>query len=115
MKKYNIGTVKLTMENNGFPKGFALKRDPTVKEAMHILQSILGFANDDYKDWFDDEIERQDYRKQCRFILTEFLKGDCDWNCLCNETQCYDDDEMGFPWASAFPLVAYLKQKGIIE
>lgn len=113
-KKLNIGIVSLTMETNGFPKGFILKREPTVREAMHILQKILGFANENYKDWFGDEIECQDYRKQCRFILTEFLKGDCDWPCLCNETQCYDDDETGFPMASAFTLVYYLKRKGII-
>ncbi|MFG6426033.1 MAG: hypothetical protein K1W14_06505 [Muribaculaceae bacterium] len=116
MKKiYNIGTVKMTMQSNGYPQGFVLKREPTVREAMYILSKILGFANEDYKDWFDDELERQDYRKQCRFILTEYLKGDVDWECLCNETQCYDCDEMGFPMASAFPLAVYMKQKGIIE
>ena len=113
-KNYKIGTVRITMETNGFPKGFVLKREPTIRESMYILQKILGFANDDYKDWFDDTIERQDYRKQCRFILTEFLKGDCDWTHLCNETQCYDYDEIGFPMASAFSMASYLKKKGII-
>ena len=116
MKKYNIGTVKLTMETNGFPKGFVLKREPTIREAMHIIRNILGFNIAlNLEDWFDDKLEQVDYRKQCRFILTEFLKGDCDWPCLCNETQCYDDDETGFPMASAFPLVVYLKYRGIIE
>lgn len=115
MKKYNIGVVKLAMMPNGFPKGFILKREPTVKETMHILQNILGFANKDYNTWFDDKLEIEDYRKQCKFILTEYLKGDCDWSVLCNETQCYDYDEIGLPMPSALPLVCYLKQKGIID
>lgn len=114
MKKFNIGTVAMTMETNGFPKGFILKREPTIREAMYILENILGFAVGDYKEWFDDALERQDYRKQCRFTLTEFLKGDCDWTHLCNETQCYDYDEIGFPMASAFSMASYLKKRGII-
>jgi len=82
---------------------------------MHILQNILGFANENYKDWFDRESERKDYRQQCKCALTEYLIGACDWSYLCNETNCYDDDETGFPMASAFPLACYLKKKGIIE
>lgn len=112
--KYSIGNIILTLETNGFPKGFVLKREPTIKESMYILQNILGFANEDYKEWFDDKEERQDYLNQCQFILTEFLKGECDWNCLCNETQCYDYDEIGFPFTSAFSLAYYLKIKEII-
>lgn len=114
IKKYNVGIIELTTYSNGFPKGFIIKREPTVRETMYILQEILDFANDDYKDWFGDEIEVEGYQEQCQFILTEFLKGDCDWSCLCNETQCYYYDEMGFPIASVFPLVCYLKDKGII-
>lgn len=113
--KLNIGIVSLTMASNGFPKGFILKREPTVSETMHILQKILGFANEDYKDWFDSEEEREDYRERCMIILTSFLKGGCDWPCLCSETHCYDDDETGFPMPSAFPLTVYLKHCGIIE
>lgn len=41
MKKYNIGVVKMTMETNGFPKGFILKRKPTIREAMYILENLL--------------------------------------------------------------------------
>ncbi len=114
MKNYNIGTVKMMMEANGFPKGLILKREPTIREAMYILENILGFAVGDYKEWFDDILERQDYRKQCRFILTEFLKGECDYSHLCNEIECYDDDEIGFTMAYAFSMASYLKKKGII-
>lgn len=114
MKNFDIGTVEMSMETNEFPKGFILKREPTINESMYILQEIFGFANDDYKDWFDDAIERQDYRKECQFILTEFLKGECDWEHLCSKIQCYDYDEIGFPMAFAFSLAAYLKEKEII-
>lgn len=113
-KLYNIGTVRLTMENNGFPKGFILKREPNTREAMYILENILGFAVGDYKEWFDDKEERQDFRKDCQSALTKYLKGECDYSHLCNETQCYDDDEIGFPIAFAFPLALYLQKKGII-
>lgn len=114
MKNYNIGIVKMTMESNGFPKGFILKREPTIREAMYILENILGFAVGDYKDWFDDKEERKDFRKDCQSVLTKYLKGECDYSHLCNETQCYDDDESGFPIVFAFPLASYLQKKGII-
>lgn len=45
-KTYNIGTVKMAMMSNGYPQGFVLKREPTVREAMHILRNILGFNVD---------------------------------------------------------------------
>lgn len=32
MKKYNLGTVKVEMEANGFPKGLILKRELTIRE-----------------------------------------------------------------------------------
>lgn len=114
MKRYNIGTVKMTMETNGFPKGFILKREPTLRETMYILSNILGFAVDDYKDWFEDKEERQGFRKDCQSALTMYLKGECDYSHLCSETQCYDDDENGFPIVFAFPLASYLQKKGII-
>jgi hypothetical protein len=113
-KRFNIGTVKLSMEANGFPKGFILNREPTERETMYILSNLLGFAVDDYKDWFDDKEERQDFRKDCQVALTKYLKGECDYSHLCNETQCYDDDEIGFPMVYAFSVASYLQKKGII-
>lgn len=41
-KRYNIGTVGMTMETNGFPKGLILKRDLTLRECKHILGNLLG-------------------------------------------------------------------------
>lgn len=114
-KEYHIGVVNMAMEANGYPKGFILKREPTVREAMHILRNILGFNLSLCLEDFDTEEERKEYRNDCQKSLTKFLRGDMDWTYLCNDTYCYDDDEMGFPMASAFPMAAYLKQKGIIE
>lgn len=115
MKKYNIGTIKMAMQPNGYPQGFILKREPTVREAMHILGNILGFNLNLSLDDCDNEEERKEYRNDCQKSLTKFLRGDMDWTYLCNENQCYDDDEMGFPMTSAFTMAVYLKQKGIIE
>lgn len=113
-KRFNLGKIETTMEANGYVKGFVLKREPTVRETMYILSNILGFSVNDYKDWFDDKEERQDFRQDCQSALTKYLKGECDYSHLCNETQCYDDDEIGFPIAYAFPLTSYLQKKGII-
>lgn len=110
--EYNIGTIEMQMYPNGFPKGFILKREPTVSESMYILQNILGFANEGYKDWYDYEDERECYCNDCQKHLVEFLKGECDWEFLSDSISCYD--ELGFPMASAFSLAAYLKEKGII-
>ena len=113
MKRYDIGTIKMAMQPNGYPQGFILKREPTVRETMHILRNILGFNLN--LDDCDAEEERKEYRQDCQKSLTKFLRGDMDWTYLCNDTYCYDDDDTGFPFASAFPLAGYLKQKGIIE
>lgn len=113
-KKFNLGKIEITMEANGYAKGFVLKREPNVRETMHILSNILGFAVNDYKDWFEDKEERQYFRKDCQSALTKYLKGECDYSHLCNETQCYDDEEVGFPIVYAFSLASYLQKKGII-
>lgn len=113
-KKVNLGKIEISMEANGYAKGFVLKREPTVREAIYILSNILGFSVDDYKDWFDNKEECQDFRKDCQAALTKYLKGECDYSHLCNETQCYDYDEIGFPIVYAFPLASYLQKKGII-
>lgn len=79
----------------------------------HLIDEYLGGSRKVFL-VTGEEVEVEGYQEQCQFILTEFLKGDCSWSCLCNETQCYDYDETGYPIASVFPLVCYLKDKGII-
>ena len=41
MRKFNLGTIKVEMNNNGFPKGLILKRDLTLRECK---MSMIGFV-----------------------------------------------------------------------
>lgn len=46
--------------------------------------------------------------------MNNYIKGDIGWRTLCDETYCYDDDEMGPSVASCLKLTEYLQQKGIV-
>lgn len=53
-KKFNIGTVKLEMQDNGFPKRLVLKHDLNIREVKHLIRKFLGIgANgvDEYDDY----------------------------------------------------------------
>ena len=52
MKKFNIGTVKMEMHQNGFPKGLSLKRKLSIRESKHVMRNLLGIDLND-KDCFD--------------------------------------------------------------
>lgn len=45
-KTYNIDTFQMTMEKNGFPKGFILNRDLTLDECKHIMEHLSMFYAD---------------------------------------------------------------------
>lgn len=100
-------------EQNPYMYGLQMKRDLTTKEACHIYRNIFLFDIDLSLKESDAE-EKKEYYTAITKAMNNFIKGDICWRDLCDETYCYDDDEMGPSVASCLKLTEYLQQKGII-
>lgn len=109
-KIYSIGKVKLTMESNGFPKGFILKRDLTVRECRYILYSLLGI-NIATKDDLDDEEYREQNEEYVQTV-NAWLRGETDDSAIIEFAFDCSDEPLGL--MNTLPKVAYLQKKGII-
>lgn len=110
-KNFNIGTVKMTMESNGFPKGLILKRDLTVRECKHILGNLLGIELSTREDCYDNE-EYQDKMDEYRDTVNAWLRGDADDSAIMEFAFDCSDDPIGI--MNLIPIICYLKKKGII-
>ena len=100
-------------KQNPYMYGLLMKRDLTVKEACHIYRNIFLFNIDLSLDESDAE-EKKEYYIAITKAMNNYIKGDIGWSTLCDETYCYDDDEMGPSVASCLKLTEYLQQKGIV-
>lgn len=109
-KIYSIGKVKLTMESNGVPKGFILKRDLTVRECRYILYSLLGI-NIATKDDLDDEEYREQNEEYVQTV-NAWLRGETDDSAIIEFAFDCSDEPLGL--MNMLPIVAYLQKKGII-
>ncbi len=109
-KTYNIGKVKLTMESNGFPKGFILKRDLNVRECRYILYTLLGI-NIATKEDLDKE-EYQEQNEEYVQTVNAWLRGETDDSAIMEFAFDCSDEPLGL--MNMLPIVAYLQKKGII-
>lgn len=109
-KIYNIGKVKMTMESNGFPKGFVLKRDLTVRECRHILYSLLGI-NIATKEDLDNE-EYKEQNEEYVQTVNAWLRGETDDDAIMEFAYDCSDEQLGL--MNMLPIVAYLQKKEII-
>ena len=110
-KNFNIGTVKMTMESNGFPKGLILKRDLTLRECKHILGNLLGIELSTREDCYDNE-EYQDKMDEYRDTVNAWLRGDADDSAIMGFAFDCTDEPIGI--MNLIPIICYLKKKGII-
>lgn len=111
MKTFNIGTIKMGVESNGCLKGFALKRDLTVRECKHILGNLLGYNLNTLEDCYDKE-DYRNYNKDIANNVNQWLRGNADDWVI--EEYAYDcDDNIGV--MNLIPVIAYLKKKKIID
>lgn len=113
-KKFNFGTIELTMENNGYPRGLVLLRDLTEKEALYVFDKLLGYDKNLWLDDCSDAEERRDFKKRVTEDINGMLKGDIEEQWFNGEyaPDCYDE---AIPAMLFLPIVAYLKKKGIIK
>lgn len=112
MKKFNVGTIKMNMETNGFPKGLILKRPLTTRESRHILYKYLGININTIDDCYDNE-EYKEYNKQLTTDVNKWLTGDIDDDAIMDYAYDCADDPIGI--MNIIPIIGYLKKKNIID
>lgn len=108
----NIPVICTT--GNSIPHALVLKRDATVREACHCLRNLMGFDLNLSLDEYDTNEEKDDYRKTVTKSFNDYLKGNIEWRVLCEDTFCYDDDDLGPSIACHIYVLEYLIKKGII-
>lgn len=112
MKKYNLGTVKMTLESNGFPKGLILKRDLTTRECRYILRTLLGIdiiTKDEAYDIKEYEEQNNEYTR----TVNDWLQGETDDSSIMEFAFDCSDEQLGA--MNIIPIIFYLKKKGVIE
>lgn len=97
---------------NRIPQFVYMKREATVREALHILRNILGFNIDYVFEDCEDNEEKSNLRKELTEALNGFLKGG-DYAALCDATYCYDEDPEGPGYAPFLWMASYCQEKGI--
>lgn len=112
MKKYNIGSVKLNLETNGFPKGLILNRDLTVKESRYIMYNLLGININTIDDCYGRD-EYKEYNIDLSNSVNSWLRGDIDDENLMEYAGDCADEPIGI--MNLIPIVSYLKKKNIID
>ena len=112
MRKFlNIGKVKLEMHNNGFPKGFILKRKLTLRECRYILSSLLGIDILEKED-FEYQEEYKDYNNELYNDVNDWLTGDIDDYKIAQYAYDCSDESLGM--FNMLTITQYLIKKGII-
>jgi hypothetical protein len=112
MKKYNLGTVNVTMHENGFPKGLVIKRDVTTREARYILSMLLGFVLNKREDCLSS-MEYDAMLMAETISVNDWLKGEIGDDSIIEFSGDCSDEKLGL--INMIPILSYLKKKGIIE
>ncbi len=112
MKKFNLGTIKVDMENNGFPKGLILKRDVTVREARYIMFNLLGINIWVREDCETNE-EYKEYNDALTSVVNSWLIGEYDDYALMEYAGDCADEQLGL--MNMIPILNYLKKKSVID
>ena len=105
--------MKLIMRDNGFCKGVELKREPTEEEIVYCLNEILGFDVEFTLDEYVDEDELEQEKQDICDTFVKFIKGDCEWHCLCDVLYDFDDID-DFTIGNFAHLLTWLEEKEII-
>ena len=110
-KKFNIGSVKMEMHDNGFPKGLVLKRDLNVREAKHLMRKFLGIDVNGSEE-FEDKEEYNEYNNDLTSDVNSWLKGEIEDRSLMEYAYDCAEDELGV--FNIIPIIFWLQSKDII-
>ena len=113
--KINNDFTVISTKNNPIPHALKLKRDATMRESIHCLKNIMGFNLDLVLDDCESNDEKYDYKNDITIAFNDYIKGNIEWSVLCENTFCYDyDDVGGASIACHIYLIQYLIKKEII-
>jgi hypothetical protein len=107
----NLGKVKLVMHDNGFPKGFILKRRATLRECRYIMYELLGI-NIATREDFELQDEYTDYNKDLCKDVNDWLEGNLDEDAIAQYAYDCSDEQLGMH--NMLIITSYLQKKGII-
>ena len=110
-KKFNIDSVKLEIQDNGFPKGLVLKRDLNVREAKHLMRKFLGIDVNGAEE-FENKDEYNDYNNSLVSDVNSWLKGEIEDRSLMEYAYDCVEDELGV--FNIIPIIFWLQSKDII-
>lgn len=110
-KTLNLGKIKLTMHDNGFPRGFILKRELTVKEARYLMYELLGIDIGEREDYESQE-EYKEYNDRLCWDVNAWLRGDVDESVIAEYAYDCSDEQLGMH--NMLIIAQYLIKKGII-
>ena len=114
-KKVTISPFLMTYQTDGSPKGLVLDRQPTFKEATHILEKILSIRI--RKQFGTDGSSREDMDEQKKEIIEQlsiFLVGDITITDLVDGLGTEMPTE-GFPPTVYYELLHYITKTGIVR
>ena len=110
-RRFNVGSIQMNYNTNGFPKGLILKRKLTVKECRYILRELLGIDVED-RDCFDFQDEYTEYNKELCQSVNNWLIGEYDDGVIANYAYDCSDEQLGL--MNMIPIIMYLKKKKAI-
>jgi hypothetical protein len=110
-KILNLGKIKLTMHDNGFPRGFILKREMTVREARYLMYELLGINICTSKD-FDYAEDYKEYNEELVQDVNDWLAGERDEDSISKYAYDCMDEQLGMH--NMLIITDYLQKKGII-
>lgn len=110
-KTLDLRKVKLTFHDNGFPKGFILKRKLTLRECRYVMRELLGIEISTRED-FEFKDDYADYNNDLRLDVNDWLEGNCDESRIAQYAYDCSDEQLGMH--NMLVVTSYLKKKNII-
>ncbi len=112
MKRFNVGTIKMNIQENGFPKGLVLNRELTIRECRYIMRELLGIDIQTI-DCFEFSEDYKDYNTDLCKDVNNWLRGDCDEDRIMEYAYDCSDEPLGM--MNLIPIIIYLKKKNIMD
>lgn len=118
MKKIKLLPLRVDIHENGFFKGFPLKRNLTIAEALHIADNALGVNVTDIKDDWKSRIKEEkedviDEKKEFTSDVQGLITGENTWDAFTN-TWTYDEGMDDICPAMFVQMIYICQKKGLI-
>lgn len=111
-KRFPVGNVPVTLNDNGHAKGLKLGRKLTAEECKVILRSVFGCSIYGYED-FESAAAFNDYNNHIAKDVNEWLTGNSHSMAFVEKYSGSFDEESVGPFC-IIPIISYLRSKEII-